>query len=820
MTPDTRLPLLLLWLAALLFSAGCLRLEPIPGPVSEKYQDFPHADRIQEVLELSGENGLEIESFLASQPQDSSRREAAAFLVAGLPPADAASMTAEELGEHLEYAFLARKNFPWGESVPWDIFLRYVLPHRAAQEPVERWRKQLFQTLTPLLEQETEMENAALQLALWSLGQTEYVTTSRRDQGPLTTMRRGKARCEEAAILFTAAARSVGIPARVVYTPAWQFADDNHAWAEVWVDGEWRYLDPANPSPALDQAWFSKNAAKAVLVLAAEYGPPGNQTLGDPLYQEGAGHAVRNVTARYAPTHSLRVLVLGSDGNPLPKAKVYASVYNYASFRPTARILCDDQGRGEVKVGQSALLLTVAHNDRTDFAVVRVGVGMDVPENMDGEPTPDLVVLDLRQNRRPEGLLQLQFEPFPKGGALTSASPPLPSFEEKKKKLVAERQARLKAFHTLVARFVEAEGHTPNPSIGQSIDQSIAPSTTPAPAIEPVLTAAAGNAPEILSALTAAPLALKPTLTAYLTRLTEKDAVECDTAGLRGETESALEARASIRNELNLDYDDDLFRDFVLKGRITRYEPWSAYRSKLLGRFGKWVRGDVTETVQRVNKYVGKLRSAPRTPLSPVMTPMQTVRSGTVGSEMDRGVACVGILRSLGIPARYLEQWGWVEFHDGDVWRPLYPNHPEQLGNKTAHDTAARYYKNPASLLVSFTLGGDSLPPERSRYFREFSLSIFPVARTAGGKVRGREKKKRGMKEVEGFYLALEADEVFKGGWDETGEGWRLILPAGEYTLTAGGRNSQGEPHVRVLPLTLEPDRTLTLRIPLDPPSQ
>ena len=789
MTPDARLPLLLLCLAALLFSVGCLRHGPVPEPTTDFFRtDVPYANRTRAVLLLSGENAPEIQSFLASQPRDPARREAAAFLVAGLPPADAASMTAEELGEHLDYAFLARERFPWGETVPWELFLRYVLPHRAAQEPTEPWRKQLFQILAPLLDQEMEMGKAALRLALWSLGQTEYVTTSRRDQGPLTTMRRGKARCEEAAVLFTAAARSVGIPARVIQTPAWQFADDNHAWAEVWVHGRWRYLDPANPGPALDQAWFSENAAKAVVVLAAEYGPPGNQTLGAPLYRKGPGHAVRNVTARYAPTHALRVLVLGPKGAPLPRAKVYASVYNYASFRPTARILCDDQGRGKMEVGQSALLLTVAHQDRTDFALVRVGVP--------GNPVPDPVVLDLQRNRRPEGLLQLRFEPFPKGRPTTPASPPFPDFEAEKKRLVEGRQARLKAYHTLVARFMETEAHTPNPSTDPSTD----------PKIESVLTAAAGNAPEILRALTAAPLALRPTLTAYLTKLTKKDAVESHAAGLRAEAKSALKARALARKKINLVYDDGLFQDFVLKNRITRYEPWSAYRSSLLNRFGKWVRGGVTKTALRVNEFTAKLRPAPRTPLSPAMTPLQAVRSGSVALEMDRGIACVAILRSLGIPARYLEQWGWVEFHDGKDWRPLYPKQPDQLGNRKAHDAAARYYNDPASLLVSFTLAGKPLPPDRSRYFREFSLSVFPAT--------------LGEEETEGFLLAMEADEAFRGGWDETEKGWRMTLPAGDYVLTAGERNREGEPHVRVLPLTLESGRTLTLRIPLDPPSE
>ena len=178
-----------------------------------------------------------------------------------------------------------------------------------------------------------------------------------------------------------------------------------------------------------------------------------------------------------------------------------------------------------------------------------------------------------------------------------------------------------------------------------------------------------------------------------------------------GGSEISPESQSPGPEKINLVYDDGLFQDFVLKNRITRYEPWSAYRSSLLNRFGKWVRGGVTKTALRVNEFTAKLRPAPRTPLSPAMTPLQAVRSGSVALEMDRGIACVAILRSLGIPARYLEQWGWVEFHDGKDWRPLYPKQPDQLGNRKAHDAAARYYNDPASLLVSFTLAGKPLPP-------------------------------------------------------------------------------------------------------------
>ena len=42
---------------------------------------------------------------------------------------------------------------------------------------------------------------------------------------------------------------AVGIPARQVYTPRWAHTDDNHAWVEAWVDGEWHYLGASEPAP-------------------------------------------------------------------------------------------------------------------------------------------------------------------------------------------------------------------------------------------------------------------------------------------------------------------------------------------------------------------------------------------------------------------------------------------------------------------------------------------------------------------------------------------------------------------------------------------
>ena len=55
--------------------------------------------------------------------------------------------------------------------------------------------------------------------------------------------------CTEYAQLFISLARLNGIPAREVSGLAYNYIDDNpmfygHAWAEVWINGRWKEVDP------------------------------------------------------------------------------------------------------------------------------------------------------------------------------------------------------------------------------------------------------------------------------------------------------------------------------------------------------------------------------------------------------------------------------------------------------------------------------------------------------------------------------------------------------------------------------------------------
>ncbi|MFR6590822.1 MAG: transglutaminase-like domain-containing protein [Gallintestinimicrobium sp.] len=87
---------------------------------------------------------------------------------------------------------------------------------------------------------------AAVEINYWCVEHATYEMADDRTAGPMTMYRSGKGRCGEESTFTVTALRSVGLAARQVYTPRWAHCDDNHAWVEVWVNGEWHFLGPAS----------------------------------------------------------------------------------------------------------------------------------------------------------------------------------------------------------------------------------------------------------------------------------------------------------------------------------------------------------------------------------------------------------------------------------------------------------------------------------------------------------------------------------------------------------------------------------------------
>ncbi len=268
------------------------------------------------------------------------------FLFAWLPPSDLSAWRADQIRGDIELALRTRGESPWAAEIPDGIFLTYVLPHRVAQEPIEPWRQVLHERLwdrvagLPLNEAVLETNRFCREYATFRPG-------CPRDQGPLVTAEKGIGRCEEEMIFFICAARSVGIPARPCYTPAWMANDNNHAWVEAWTPAGWRYLGACEPAPDLNMAWFTGPARRAGLVLSVAYGEGGAP--GEDVYGTGRGATLINSTGVYTSPGTVKIewADLGTAASAMERAArdstwVTVHVFNWGSLSPLGRFRAGD----------------------------------------------------------------------------------------------------------------------------------------------------------------------------------------------------------------------------------------------------------------------------------------------------------------------------------------------------------------------------------------------------------------------------------------------------------------------------------------------
>ncbi|HTW91194.1 MAG TPA: transglutaminase-like domain-containing protein [bacterium] len=316
------------------------------------------AGSLDSAFALAGSNAAQLKLALSRLPAE--QRPAAEFLIENMPAVDLAWMPETTLEEDVSLAFKARKLLPWGSRISDDLFLHYVLPHRVTQEPISNWRRMFFDSLYPLVQACTSMTDAAMQVNLWTGRKATYKPNAPRDQGPLETLLSGWGRCEELVILYACACRAIGIPVREAYTPYWTAGDGNHAWSEIWIDGQWY---PAHAFEAVDSHHFRfrKDTIRTAYVFAVSYGVPEHA---EGIYHREPGCAIMNVTPDYTPAGLLRVYATRS-GQVAAGVPVCVSVFNSGALRPVARDTTGPDGTWSIPTGVGEVYVTAGA--RTDW---------------------------------------------------------------------------------------------------------------------------------------------------------------------------------------------------------------------------------------------------------------------------------------------------------------------------------------------------------------------------------------------------------------------------------------------------------------------
>ena len=345
---------IILAVAAVVLLAACGR---DPHFITDRdYRNTVHADfeaRMAQFPML----GVQLDTLSRAE------REAMEFLYAYMPLSDLADYEPAFYLDQVRYAFRAREEMPWGKDAPEDVFRHFVLVYRVNNENLDTARMVFYRELKDRVKGMT-IEEAALEVNHWCHEHVAYRASDSRTSSPLATMRTSLGRCGEESTFTVTAMRAVGIPARQCYTPRWAHCDDNHAWVEVYVNGEWKFLGACEPDPRLNMGWFSVPSTRCMMVHSKAFG----KYKGDEeVVKRTSLYSELNLLSHYAPTRRVTVTVQDEEGKPLPGAKVKFKLYNYAEYYTLSTQTTDAEGKASLTTGLGDLLIWVTDGDSYRF---------------------------------------------------------------------------------------------------------------------------------------------------------------------------------------------------------------------------------------------------------------------------------------------------------------------------------------------------------------------------------------------------------------------------------------------------------------------
>jgi len=271
--------------------------------------------------------------------------------------------------ECVHYAFKAKAELPWGERIPEREFKHFVLPPRVNNEHLDRFRATYYEELKNRV-QDLSLYDAVLEVNHWCHEHVNYKGSDSRTSAPMATIKTSWGRCGEESTLLVTALRTVGIPARQVYTPRWAHCDDNHAWVEAWVDGRWHFLGACEPEPVLDLGWFNEPASRALLLHTRVFGDYDGP---EEVISRNCNYTEINVVDNYGKTAKTTFIVVDQNGHPQPNLTVEFKIYNYAEFCTVVRKTTDDNGQTWLTAGQGCMMAYAAKDGKFGFQVFRSG---------------------------------------------------------------------------------------------------------------------------------------------------------------------------------------------------------------------------------------------------------------------------------------------------------------------------------------------------------------------------------------------------------------------------------------------------------------
>ena len=536
------------------------------------------------------------------------RQKSLDMLYMYMPASDAANYPRSFFVHNVDMSLRARKEMPWGKTVPEREFLHFVVPVRVNNEALDNHREVFYNELRERVGN-MSMRDAILEINHWCHEKVSYQPSDGRTHSPLQSVSSAIGRCGEESTFGVAALRAMGIPARQVYTPRWAHTDDNHAWVEAWADGEWYFLGACEPEPVLNLGWFNSPASRGMLMHARAFGPYSGK---EEILSTADGITDINVTDHYAPVDTLTVVALGADGKPAAGATVDFRIYNYGEFYPIASKKTDKEGRASLVTGLGDILVWLSDGKSYAFRKARTG-------------TDRQIVVQLPQTGT-DGSFDLDITPPAASASAVTVSKAMKAANEKR--LSTEDSIR----NAYIATFVIAGGDS----------------------VSELTAKARGNHAVISKFLSDNNYSAKAF--ALLRSLSEKDLTDV-TAEVLADSYVA---------------DDDgspLFARYVMSPRIAS-EALTAFRSYFTKAIADDDRADYRANPKKWVRRVAADIDASEVwfPISATMNPAE-VHKRRKTSALSRDIYFVASARAMGIPARIDPVTGKTQWADADgVW--------------------------------------------------------------------------------------------------------------------------------------------------------
>jgi transglutaminase-like putative cysteine protease len=560
--------------------------------------------------------------------------EALKYLYAFMPLCDLADYNGDFFLANIDISLRAQAESTWGKEIPEDVFLHYVLPCRINNENLDSFRIIYYNELINRIKGK-DIREAALEINHWCHEKVNYQPADDRTSAPVSTILSARGRCGEESTFTVAALRTVGIPARQVYTPRWAHTDDNHAWVEIWYNGEWYYMGACEPEPVLDRGWFTEPARRAMLVHTKSFGAfTGNED----VINSYSNYTDVNNLAKYAITKKIIVKVLDKDNNPVSDAKVEYKLYNYAEFYPLAVVPSNEQGISNFETGLGDLLIWAHKGDSFDFKKISV-------------TETDTLLLKLTRQETAGNSYDLDLD-------IPIVRSP---FTVPSKEISEENSVRISKENNLRQKYIDS---WMKPFEAKKLAVTLKIDTT---RLLSIIARSMGNYKAIGSFLEETPDSLRGEAVSMLEILPDKDLRDVRKAILTDHIRNSFisfKAQGERENKIYLDY--------ILNPRVANelLVPWRHYfLTKLPPELVMNSPHDPSLIIRYLNKNI-RIKDDEnyyQTPITPIG--VSELKVSDTGS---RAICFVAICRSLGIPSRLEPGRNVPQYFFNNNWNDVY----------------------------------------------------------------------------------------------------------------------------------------------------